>query len=320
MDKTFEFIIDTPGNRLDSYIAEQCQISRTYSQKLISESRVTVNGRHEKASCRLNAGDRIVTIIPPPAPVAVVPEEIPLHIVYEDGDIVVVDKPAGMLVHPVAGQYTGTLVNALLAHCPDLGGIEGSLRPGIVHRLDKDTSGLMVIAKTDTAHVNLSEQFSSRQIEREYRAVIWGHFQKKEGRIATQLRRSPKNRLRMTVSKAGKYSATNYAVIEEFPLFSLIKLVLETGRTHQIRVHMSYLNHPVFGDATYGGRSKRLRGMSNRNVAFAVNLLKQFNRPCLHALTLGFVHPTTNEFMKFETALPEDMQELLYNLRHTTLW
>jgi 23S rRNA pseudouridine1911/1915/1917 synthase len=197
-----------------------------------------------------------------------------------------------------------------------LSGIGGVKRPGIVHRLDKDTSGVMVIAKTDRAHVHLSEQFSSRQIEREYRAVVWGRFRKSYGRIESNLRRSPKNRLRMIVSKTGKRAATTYEVIEEFPLFSLIKLVLETGRTHQIRVHMASINHPIFGDATYGGRSKRLGGMSKKKIAYAVSLLKQFNRPCLHALTLGFVHPHTLEKKRFESPLPDDMVSLLNILRN----
>ncbi len=318
--KTYQFIIPkTKGpQRLDNFLTEQIpQLTRTRQKRLIEEGNVLVNGKPSKPSHRIRPAEIIVVTIPEPKKLEILPENIPLSILFEDRDLLVVNKKAGMVVHPAFANYSGTLVNALLHHCRELSGIGGVRRPGIVHRLDKDTSGLLVIAKTDTAHVALSEQFASRQIEREYRAVVWGHFRKEHGRVENYLRRSPKNRLRMTVAKTGKYAATNYSVLEDFRLLSFIKLKLETGRTHQIRVHMAYLNHPIFGDAIYGGRSKRLKGLSKDNVAYAVSLLKQFNRPCLHALTLGFVHPRTGESLRFDCPLSDDISALLDTLRNT---
>lgn len=321
-EKIYRIVVppDIGAQRLDNFLCSQIpSLSRTRQQKLIEGGNVLVNGKIPKPSRRIRPAEIIQVIVPEPRKLDVLPEDITLDILYEDDDLLVLNKKAGMVVHPAFAHYSGTLVNALLYHCRELSGIGGVQRPGIVHRLDKDTSGIMVVAKTDEAHTNLSEQFAERLIEREYRALVWGHFRKKQSRIESHLRRSPRNRLRMTVSRSGKYAATNYTVIEEYRLFSLLKLVLETGRTHQIRVHMAYINHPIFGDQTYGGRSKRLSGMSRANMALAEDLLKLFNRPFLHALSLGFTHPRTGQLMRFTSSLPDDMQEFLAHLRRDPL-
>ncbi len=305
--------------RLDTFLHQQLpHLTRTRIQRLIAEGNVAVNGAPSKPGHRVHPDELIEVTVPEPKKLEILPEEIPLDILYEDEHLLVVNKPAGMVVHPAFANYTGTLVNALLAHCRQLSGIGGVQRPGIVHRLDRETSGLMVVAKSDAAHVALWQQFATRQIQREYRAVVWGHFRTPTGRVETMLRRSPKNRLRMTVSKQGKHAVTNYEVLEKFRLLSLVRLILGTGRTHQIRVHMAYIGHPVFGDATYGGRSKKLGGLSRENVAFAVKLLKQFNRPALHALSLGFVHPISKKPLYFEAPLPEDFARLLATLRENS--
>ena len=302
--------------RLDTFLRERLpHLTRSRIQRLIDEGNVLLDGAPTKPGQRVRSQQVIEVTVPEPKKLEILPEPIPLDILYEDEHLLVVNKPAGMVVHPAFANYTGTLVNALLAHCRQLSGIGGVQRPGIVHRLDRETSGVMVVAKSDVAHVGLSQQFASRQIQREYRAVVWGHFRTPTGRVETLLRRSPKNRLRMTVSKLGKLAVTNYEVMEEFRLLSLLRLTLGTGRTHQIRVHMAYLGHPVFGDATYGGRSKRLSGLNRENLSFAVKLLKQFNRPALHALSLGFVHPVSQQQMYFEVPPPQDFQRLLATLR-----
>ncbi|MDZ7337148.1 MAG: RluA family pseudouridine synthase [candidate division KSB1 bacterium] len=305
--------------RLDRFLHQELpHLTRARIQRLIEEGNVRVGGAISKPGHRVRPQELIEVTVPEPKKLEILPEAIPLHILYEDEHLLVLDKPAGMVVHPAFANYTGTLVNALLAHCQHLSGIGGVQRPGIVHRLDKETSGVMVVAKSDEAHVSLSQQFATRQIQREYRAVVWGHFRVPTGRIETLLRRSPKNRLRMTVSRQGKLAVTNYEVLEKFRLLSLVRLTLGTGRTHQIRVHMAYIGHPVFGDATYGGRSKKLSGLSRENVAFAVKLLKQFNRPALHALSLGFVHPISKEHMYFEAPLPDDLVRLLAMLEQAS--
>jgi 23S rRNA pseudouridine1911/1915/1917 synthase len=296
MARTFVVPAESAGKRLDVYTAGECRLSRSYAQKLIANGDITVNGAVTRAGHRLEAGDRIAADIPPPAPVSVVPEEIPLKVVYEDSDIIVVDKPAGMLVHPAAGRYTGTLVNAILARCPDLGGIDGSLRPGIVHRLDKDTSGLMVVAKNDRAHNMLSRQIKDRRIKKVYIALVAGHLTPERGAVEAPVGRHPHDRKRMAVVSGGRESLTRYRVIEYLKGHTLLEVVPETGRTHQIRVHLSAIGHHVFGDPVYGKRSPLLK--------------RQF----LHAARLGFRLPSSGEYVEFESELPADLTEALAHL------
>ncbi|MFQ5864439.1 MAG: RluA family pseudouridine synthase [bacterium] len=317
-EKHIEVII--PANkdkeRLDRFLTQYIgTISRARLQKLIDAGKVTVNGKPAKASHLILPNEKVEVCIPKPTKTDILPENIPLDILHEDEHLLVLNKEAGMVVHPAFANYTGTLVNALLYHCGDLSSIGGRQRAGIVHRLDKDTSGLMVIAKNDETHRNLSLQFSEKKTEREYRAVVWGHFRKKKDRIESYIARSPRDRTRMTVQNEGKLAITNYEVLEEMPLFSYIKLNLETGRTHQIRVHMSYIAHPVFGDMTYGGRNRQLGALSNLQRQFAIELLQMMKRQALHAKTIGFIHPIKNEFMRFDSELPEDMQLLLERVR-----
>lgn len=304
------------GERLDRFLASQLSdLSRTRIQKLIEESHVLIDGHAVKASHAVATGEEIVVRIPKPRKWELLPEPIPLDIVYEDDHLVVVNKPAGMVVHPAFANYSGTLVNALLYHCRKLSGIGGVERPGIVHRLDKDTSGLIVVAKDDLTHRALAQQFAEKTSEREYWAVVWGHPREKAGRVETRIGRSPKDRTRMTIHGAGKIAITNYEVLEEFHLLSLVRCWLETGRTHQIRVHLAHLGHPVFGDPTYGGRGRRVSGLSKRERDFAVELLRMMPRQALHARALGFVHPITQETLRFQSDLPEDMSRLLQKLR-----
>ena len=296
MDKRFEFIVASPGERLDKYIAAQCQISRSYAQKLIDDGQVAVNGHAAKASQKLNTGDNIVVSIPPPSPISLAPEDIPLKVVYEDKDLIVVDKPAGLLVHPAAGQHTGTLVNAILARCPDLGEINGSVRPGIVHRLDKDTSGVMMVAKNDAAQRSLSRQIKQRSIKKGYLALVLGHLTPERGAIDAPIGRHPKDRKRMAVVSGGREARTEYKVIKYFDDYTLVEAMPETGRTHQIRVHFAAIGHPIFGDHIYGKRSPLL------------------GRQFLHAHRLGFKLPSSGEFVEFRAELPPDLEEVLKQL------
>ena len=296
MDKRFEFIVASPGERLDKYIAAQCQISRSYAQKLIDDGQVAVGGHAAKASQKLNTGDNIVVSIPPPSPISLAPEDIPLKVVYEDKDLIVVDKPAGLLVHPAAGQHTGTLVNAILARCPDLGEINGSVRPGIVHRLDKDTSGVMMVAKNDAAQRSLSRQIKLRSIKKGYLALVLGHLTPERGAIDAPIGRHPKDRKRMAVVSGGREARTEYKVIKYFDDYTLVEAMPETGRTHQIRVHFAAIGHPIFGDHIYGKRSPLL------------------GRQFLHAHRLGFRLPSSGEFVEFGAELPPDLEEVLKQL------
>jgi len=280
---------------------------------------VTVDGHNTKAGYLVRPGERILILFPAFAPTRIEPEDLPLDIIYEDEHLLVVNKAAGMVVHPAFANLSGTLVNALLAHCQSLSDIGGETRPGLVHRLDKDTSGLLVVAKNDVAHLALSKQLSERKMEREYRAIVWGHLRQKSGRIEAALMRNPKDRLRIMIHPDGKPAVTHYQVLQEFPLTSYLRLNLETGRTHQIRVHMASLGHPVFSDATYGGRAKQLAGLNQAHTRLALDLLKQFPRQMLHARTLAFVHPATRELVRFDAPLPKDMQELLAALEQATL-
>ena len=309
-----------PGNtareRLDKFLTRFIVVfSRARLQKAIAEGLVLVDGQPARASHLVQPAQRIEVCIPPPKKVEILAEDIPLDILYEDPHLLVVNKAAGMVVHPAFANTTGTLVNALMHHCGNLSSVGGRQRPGIVHRLDKDTSGLLVVAKSDVAHQGLSAQFKAHTVERLYWAISWHPFQKPEGRIETCIARSPGNRKRMSVQTEGKVAITNYRLLEGFKLLSLVQLKLETGRTHQIRVHLTYIGHPVFGDQEYAGRNRQLGGLSRAQTRIAGELLGLIDRQALHARTLGFTHPVSGEHLRFDSEVPPDMQLLLQRLR-----
>jgi len=298
--------------RLDKFLSLRVEkLSRSRIQKLIETKKITINGQPTRASRLVNPRELIEIVIPKPQPTDIVPEKIPLNIIFEDEHLLVVDKPAGMVVHPAYGNMGGTLVNALLYHCYNLSGVGGVKRPGIVHRLDKDTSGLLLVAKEDFTHQHLSSQFAKRTTEREYNAIIWGHLLPIQGRIESQIARSHKDRTKMVSTSKGKTAITNYRVIKHYPVVSLISLKLETGRTHQIRVHLNSIGHSVFGDKIYGGRQKKISSLNLKDRQLVLDLLPLIQRQALHAKTLGFVHPITNEFLRFESDLPDDMQNII---------
>ena len=301
--------------RLDVYLTRQVEnATRAKVQSAIAAGMVLVNGRIKRSSYTVLPGDVIdVTLPHPPIPEAV-PENIPLEIIYEDDHLLVVNKRPGMVTHPAYGNYTGTLVHALLFHVQSIGGGPPS-RPGIVHRLDKDTSGLLVVAKTDQAHAHLSRQFADHSIEREYHAIVWGRMRAATGTIEATLARSKRDRKKVAVIKGGKEAVTDYEVMQSFQFLTLVRLRLRTGRTHQIRVHLAHIGHPVFGDPTYGGRQAAWAGSEGKRVSQAANLLKLITRQALHARTIGFRHPATGEQMRFDSDLPADMQEVLARIR-----
>jgi 23S rRNA pseudouridine1911/1915/1917 synthase len=301
--------------RLDVYLTHQIQnATRSKVRAGIDAGFVLVNGKQVKASHPIAPGEVIdITLPHPPRPEAK-GEDIPLEIVYEDDQLLIVNKKAGMVTHPAYGNYTGTLVNALLHHSSSLSSVNTETRPGIVHRLDKDTTGLMVVAKNDTAHHLLAKQFSRRTITREYWAIVWGTFQQRKGTIEANLGRSKRDRKKVAVTAEGKHAVTDYEVIKEFEFLSLIRLKLHTGRTHQIRVHLAHIGHPVFGDPTYGGRGHQWGGLAGSMAHHAQNLLKLIGRQALHAKTIGFIHPVTKEQVEFGSDLPEDMQDVLKQL------
>jgi 23S rRNA pseudouridine1911/1915/1917 synthase len=303
---------DAAGQRLDIFLARALpDTSRSRVQQLIREGRVSVDGRASRTGERVKAGSLIEVEVPEPAAVSIRPEAIPLVVVHEDADLIVVDKPAGMVVHPGAGRSGGTLVNALLHHCPALSGIGGEARPGIVHRIDKGTSGLLVAAKTDRAHRALAAQFAAHSIEREYLALVWGRYRDPEGTIDRPVGRHPTDRKRMSVSsRRGRSAVTHYRVERELGPLTLLRLRLETGRTHQIRVHLSATGHPVAGDPTYGAGAS----VSAREPGAIRGLLRKLGRPALHAAVLGFDHPVTGERLRFESPLPQDLRGLLQTL------
>jgi 23S rRNA pseudouridine1911/1915/1917 synthase len=304
--------------RIDLFLTSHIEnATRSRIQKLIEAELVTVNGKTVKANYIVRPNDIIEASHPiTPRPEEAEPEEIPLDIIYEDDFLLVVNKPAGMVAHPAYANYTGTLVNALLHHTKSLSGLNEPGRPGIVHRIDKDTSGLLVVAKDDFTHAKLAEQFSKHTAEREYRVICWGIFKENKGEISTNIARSKSDRKKFAISKdEGKIAFTLYEVLEEFEFASYLKLNLKTGRTHQIRVHLSSINHPVFGDETYGGR-KIVYGSQLPKIKSRIeNLLEIMPRQALHAKTLGFLHPHEKEFMRFDSELPEDMKELLSKLK-----
>ncbi len=304
---TFEFSMAVEqadaGQRLDVFLSKNPDIaSRNFAQNLIDKGLILVDGKKVDKNYRLKEGQVVDVTIPPPEPTEVKPEPIPLNIKYEDSDIIVLSKPVGMVVHPAHGHATGTLVNALLAHATDLSGIGGVARPGIIHRLDKDTSGLMIVAKNDLAHQRLSQELKDREIKRTYLTLVHGRFKDGKGIIDAPIGRSPRFRQKMAVmGTSAREAISHYKVLAMYDDYSLVEVSLKTGRTHQIRVHMKYIHHPVVGDQTYGtGSSKRDLGLS-----------RQF----LHAYRLEFTHPRTGERMLFEDPLPPDLQEVLDKLK-----
>ncbi len=305
------------GRRIDLLLSEKYpDQSRSRIQKLITQKKILVNAKATKPGYKIKAKDKITIEIPPVKESKVEPQKIPLNIVYEDKDLLVINKEAGMVVHPAPGNYDKTLVNALLYHCKDLSGIQGVLRPGIVHRLDKGTSGLLVVAKNDFAHNHLSGQLKKREIHREYHAITWGNLGLDKGTIEAPIGRALTDRKRMKVTGIkGREAVTEYEVLERFELWDLLKIKLQTGRTHQIRVHLAFAGHPVLGDPDYGGRQKWVRGISAAYRNSCNRLLKLIDRQALHAKKLGFVHPRKEEYLEFETELPEDITAVLRELR-----
>jgi 23S rRNA pseudouridine1911/1915/1917 synthase len=305
--------------RLDVFLTHHVEnATRTKVQRAIDAGSVLVNGEAVRPSYLVRPGDAIRVALPAPPPQQAVAEPIPLEVVHEDERLLIVNKPAGMVTHPAHGNHTGTLVNALLYHCRDLSGVNGPARPGIVHRLDKDTSGLLVVAKDDAAHAHLARQFARRTTTREYWAVVWGTFQGRRGIVEANLGRSKSDRKRMTVVAHGKPAATEYLVDETFPYLTLVRLHLKTGRTHQIRVHLSHIQHPVFGDPTYHGRRIHAGPNTPRQRADVQAMLDVMPRQALHARTLGFVHPGTGRPVRFDSELPLDFEALLALARRTS--
>ncbi len=304
--------------RLDKYIVMFVEnATRNKVQEAIKDGFVLVNNTVQKSSYKVQAGDLINITLPKPPPPEAVPEDIPLQIVFEDDDFIIVNKEAGMVVHPAFGNWNGTLVNGLLHYINDLPEVdEDNIRPGIVHRLDKDTSGLLVVAKNETTHAKLSALFAKHDIERSYWAVVWGNPEP-EGTIEGNIGRSPRDRKLMTVldEPNGKHAVTHYKVIEYFDHLSLVEVRLETGRTHQIRVHFSNIGHPVFGDMTYGGNHVRFGPNTGQRKVMFENLFKRLGRQCLHAKTLGFVHPGTGKTVQFDSEPPGDFRDVLNKLR-----
>lgn len=307
-----DFPSGSTGERLDQFIAARIpDLSRSSVHKLIEAGEITVDGVCAKPSLKLRGGEQITVNLPDPEPCEAAPENIHLDILYEDSDVIVINKPAGMVVHPGAGNQCGTLVNALLGHCTDLSGIGGLLRPGIVHRIDKNTSGVLVAAKNDRAHISLSEQFKKHSIKRIYLALVFGSPKTETGHIESSIGRHPVDRKKMS-SKArhGKFAVTHWKVLARYDGVTLLRLRLETGRTHQIRVHLSEGGHPLVGDQLYSAES---RLGSIRNTAVRA-IVKNLSRQALHAKTLGFIHPTSGQYMEFDTDLPEDMRRLLQKM------
>jgi 23S rRNA pseudouridine1911/1915/1917 synthase len=301
------------GKRLDVMLAEQQSLlTRSQAQKAIKDHRVWVNQLVQKASYHVRSGEQVEVALTESVPSISQPEPLPLDIVYEDQSLVVVHKPAGMVVHPACGNYTGTLVNALLYHCKNLSGIGGVLRPGIVHRLDKGTSGIMVVAKNDPAHQELSGQFKEHSIRRHYQAIVCGTMAQNTGTIKTLIGRHPIDRKRMsTAPRKGRQAITHWEVKESFPGMTLLEVRLETGRTHQVRVHLASLGHPIVGDSVYGG-TKRLKELPAHTLR---QVIRSISRPLLHAGYLQFIHPETGAAMEFAVPPPADFMKVIELLR-----
>lgn len=293
-------IIEPVEDRLDKYLAQVLPLTRSQIQNLIEDGYIKVNGNLAKGSQKLKIGDEVEIEIPPPEPVDIIPEDIKLDIIYEDEDLLVINKPKGMVVHPACGHYKGTLVNALLAHVGNLSQIGGKIRPGIIHRLDKDTTGLILVAKNDFIHLALSEQLKNRTLKRIYWTLIEGEFPWEEKRVELPIGRHPVYRKKIAVVPYGKPAISNFKVLERFKGYTLLSANIETGRTHQIRVHLSHLGFPIVGDIIYGRKDKRF-GVSGQ---------------LLHAKEIIFFHPRKMEYMKFSSDLPEDFQKVLDQLRN----
>ncbi len=296
---TLEVGREAAGSRIDKFISDSiAELTRSAVQVLLEKEKIVVNGKAVSKNYKLRCGDNISAEIPEPEPLDAVPENIPLEIVYEDSDLLVVNKPKGMVVHPAHGNYTGTLVNALLFHCGDsLSGINGVIRPGIVHRIDKNTSGLLIVAKNDASHLHLAEQIKAHSFTREYEAVASGYFKETEGTVDAPIGRHKTDRKKMCVtSENSRNAVTHYSVLKQYGGYAHVRLRLETGRTHQIRVHLSYIGHPVLGDDVYGKPYKGIDGQ------------------CLHARKIGFIHPSTGEYMEFTSELPDYFKSVLNKL------
>jgi len=294
------------GDRLDVYVAVNSDLSRARVQALVAEGRVRVDGRLARKADRLEAGQEIEVRVPPPEALEAQPEDLALDVLFEDSSLLVVNKPSGMVTHPARGHPTGTLVNALLAYTDDLSGIGGKLRPGIVHRLDRYTSGLMVVAKSDTAHHALSEALQRREIKRLYIAASWGHLSKSPLEVDAPIERDPVERRRMAVGEKGRYAVTRFRVVERWLGAELLRVALGTGRTHQIRVHLAHIGHPVVGDTVYGLGWER--GIGGKARQWAKMLSQRVERQFLHSWRLSFNHPVSGELMRFELPLPADLQ------------
>lgn len=302
MNKIEEVFIENKSVRLDVYISQLAEITRSHATKLIDDGFVKLNDKVPIKSSKLQYGDKVTVILPDPVVYDVLPQNLNLNIVYEDNDLIIVNKPKGMVVHPAAGNYENTLVNGLMYYCGDnLSGINGVIRPGIVHRIDKNTSGLLVVAKNDFSHNFLAEQIKEHSFTREYESVVYGNFKNDTGTIDASIGRHPVKRKQMSVNGAASRSAiTHYEVIERFKEFTHLRLKLETGRTHQIRVHLSYIGHPVAGDDVYGPKK----------------VITSLNGQCLHAKKLGFIHPTTKEYIEFNSDLPNYFKEFLRKITY----
>ncbi len=300
MKKIEEIYLGEEKSRIDVFTSQIADITRSRAAKLIEEGLVLINGKKANKNDKLQAGNKVSVTLPDPVSYDIKPESIPLDIVYEDNDLLVVNKPKGMVVHPAAGNYEGTLVNALMYHCKDsLSGINGVMRPGIVHRIDKNTSGLLIVAKNDFSHNFLAEQIKEHSFTREYESVVYGNLKNDSGVIDANIDRHPIKRKQMAVTKdGGRNAVTEYTVLERFEKFTHIRLKLKTGRTHQIRVHMAYLGHPVAGDDVYGPKK----------------VITSLNGQCLHAKKIGFIHPVTKEYLEFDSALPEYFSKFLKGL------
>lgn len=298
--KNYTIEEENVGKRLDLFVREnEVDMSRSFVQGIIEKQQVKVNGQIKKSNYKLRVGDQVQVELAEPVELQVEAEDIPLDIIYEDSDVIVINKPQDMVVHPAPGNYTGTLVNGLLYHCKDLSGINGVIRPGIVHRIDKDTSGILVVAKNDKSHNSLAMQLKDHSMKRTYYAIVEGIVKEEEGTVRTNIGRHPIERIKMAVVKDGKEAITNYKVLERFKSNTLVECRLETGRTHQIRVHMAHLHHPLIGDQVYGYKKQKFK----------------LQGQALHAKNLGFIHPTTGEYMEFDSQLPEYFQDMLDKLR-----
>lgn len=310
----FEVAGEAEGERLDSFLARKMAgLTRSQIKRLIEKGNVYLEGGTTvKSGYRLKRGERIAVTIPEAEPIEARPEKIPLSVLYEDHSIIVIDKPAGMVVHPAPGHYSGTLVNALLYHCEDLSGIGGKLRPGIVHRLDKDTSGVMLATKNDHAHNMMARQFKAHTIVRKYKALVYGTMES-EGSIDRPLGRHPARRKEISIVSTGRRAVTHWKVLKYFQGITLLELTLETGRTHQIRVHLSQAGHPVVGDRTYGS-DKRANEIKS---SFVRSRVLKLERQALHAYLLGFKHPSTGEYMEFKSPLPKDIEDVINALDKT---